>query len=200
MKYLLAIVLGVLCAVLLEHGLMASLLFLLVLFAALVFIGFAIYALLSITADAVITWDTILLWIVVIVLFGLFDKIRTKLGLKNKSNNHETMKDAKLHFRCHNCQTKYTAQTDQVGAKGFCKKCKEEIIVPENLLSQEPNSTESVQNTALHPCSTCTHFQTKSEMCNEFSFNVREYPDKFIEKCNGEYYQERWRNRIFPAS
>ncbi|MFQ5650612.1 MAG: DUF4190 domain-containing protein [bacterium] len=37
-------------------------------------------------------------------------------------------------------------------------------------------------------CQTCRHFQSETGVCKHLHFNVRDYPQKFVKKCNNEYY------------
>ena len=39
-------------------------------------------------------------------------------------------------------------------------------------------------------CPKCEHFQEETGVCRKFYFNVRDYPKKFIKKCNGDYFNE----------
>ena len=39
-------------------------------------------------------------------------------------------------------------------------------------------------------CPKCEYFQQETGVCKNFYFNVREYPKKFLKKCNGKYFKE----------
>lgn len=39
-------------------------------------------------------------------------------------------------------------------------------------------------------CPSCLHFQEKTGVCKKFYFNVRDYQNKFIKKCNGKYFEK----------
>jgi len=39
-------------------------------------------------------------------------------------------------------------------------------------------------------CPKCEHFQQETGVCRKFYFNVRDYPNQFIKKCNGDYFNE----------
>ncbi len=34
------------------------------------------------------------------------------------------------------------------------------------------------------------NFQEQTGVCKKFSVNVRDYPKKFLEKCDGEFYED----------
>ena len=87
------------------------------------------------------------LWIFVDVCAGILllltkRKIRETNGSMSysskpqKSSKHtESIKrlnndGGQIHFRCSNCQTKYSAKQEQVGKEGTCKNCGEILIVP----------------------------------------------------------------------
>ena len=39
-------------------------------------------------------------------------------------------------------------------------------------------------------CPKCEYFQQETGVCKKFYFNVRDYPGKFLKKCNGNYFKE----------
>jgi WD40 repeat protein len=43
-------------------------------------------------------------------------------------------------------------------------------------------------NSFINFCPKCKFFEEQSGVCKKLYFNVRDYPKKFIKKCNGEYY------------
>lgn len=38
-------------------------------------------------------------------------------------------------------------------------------------------------------CPKCLHFEEQTGVCKKIFENVRDYPKKFVKKCNGEYYE-----------
>jgi ribosomal protein S27E len=97
-------------------------------------IGIAVY---GIFIAQWIPWDAILFWIVVFILFGYKESIQEKLGFKRESENitkdqisDSAPAETRVHFRCPECQTKYSALPAKAGSEGTCKNCGTTITVP----------------------------------------------------------------------
>jgi len=59
----------------------------------------------------------------------------------------------------------------------------------ENDTNQEQGETHiSIDYLAMF-CSKCVHFQEQTGACKKFSVNVRDYPEKFLEKCDGTFFE-----------
>lgn len=104
-----------------------------------------------------------------------------------------------IHFTCNNCNTKYSAKPEREGNKGTCKTCGELIVVPNSQrtprfdipkFDEAPALVSQTETSWETTCPTCIFFQEETDVCKKFSFNLRDYPKKFADKCNGKFYKK----------
>lgn len=68
-----------------------------------------------------------------------------------------------------------------------CRYCGKEFwkVHSDEKSEETPNSIDHLAKY----CSACLHFQEQTGVCVKFFINVRDYPQKFFEACNGEFYE-----------
>jgi predicted amidophosphoribosyltransferase len=55
--------------------------------------------------------------------------------------------------------------------------------------SEEFDNMDELQSTL--PCWECTHYDSKSNVCSHFHFNVQAYPKRYDRKCKGVYFSQQ---------